>query len=446
VILLHKQITTSPLVEVRMYSLGGLLAEDEKTNGLGNFTMQMLPRGTKTRSAEQIAEFFDSVGGSLETSCGNNSWSWNMTCLKDDLSKSAEVYADVVNNPSFSDSEIPEMKQRIVAGIDSEDADWYQQANRFFRQQYFGSSKSPYQFITIGQKQIVSDATADQMRQWYENKILKGRRVIAIFGDVSLDDAQTMAKKYFGSGEKIESAVTSPLADQLKPASGEAAVEVQRVEVQKTDQPLAGIVIGFKSDSLVSRSSNFALDVLDTMTSGWGYPTGYLFDTLRGRGLVYIVQANDMPGVRGDLPGAFVVAAGCDPKNVNTVVDLILENIARCQGTDQDMQTDWFERSKLLINTGEAMDNETPEQQATTAALDELYGLGYDFHAHFAERINAVTLDQVREVARSRVRQCVVTVSTPMPDLVDKKTGTRTYSSFPPVDLTPRGVQHDVGK
>jgi len=186
--------------------------------------------------------------------------------------------------------------------------------------------------------------------------------------------------------------------------------------------------------------------VADTMTSGYGYPTGYLFDVLRGEGLVYVVHAFDLAGRNEKLPGTFIAYAGCDPNNVNRVVDAILENIARCQGTDQDMQKDWFERSKELITTGDAMDNETPAQQAQTAALDELYGLGYDYHSHFAERINAVTINQVREAARSKLTSCVVTVSTPLPDVVNKKTGKREYSSFPPVDLTPRGVQHDTGK
>jgi predicted Zn-dependent peptidase len=90
------------------------------------------------------------------------------------------------------------------------------------------------------------------------------------------------------------------------------------------------------------------------------------------------------------------------------------------------------------------MDNETPAEQATTAALDELMGLGYDYHDRFAARIEAVTLPDVRNVSAKRLTQCVVTVSTPAPDAVKVKTGKRTYNSFPPVDLTPRGVQHDA--
>jgi zinc protease len=445
VILLHKQITSTPLVDVRLYALGGLTREDQKTNGLGTLAMEMATRGTKSRSAQQIAEFFDSIGGDLAAECGNNSWYWTMTCMKPDLAKALDVYADVVNNPSFPDSELPGVKQRVLAGIESQDADWYTQAVRFFRKSYFSPGNSPYQFMPIGQKDVIASATAQQLQQWYNEKIINSRRVLAIFGDVDLSEAQSLAKQYFGAGPKVAAEVPAPPAENVKPAEGVASVNVTAVDVQKTEQALAGVVIGFKSDSIIGQPSLFPLTVADTMTSGYGYPTGYLHEILRGRGLVYVVHAIIMPGRSAQIPGTFMIYAGCDPRNVNEVVDVILENIARCQGSNQEMNADWFDRSKLLINTGEAMQNETPAQQATTAALDELYGLGYDYHDQFSQRINAVTLDQVRSVARARLREAVVTVSTPAPELVEKKTGVREYKTFPPVDLTPRGVQHDSG-
>jgi predicted Zn-dependent peptidase len=221
---------------------------------------------------------------------------------------------------------------------------------------------------------------------------------------------------------------------------------VERVEVQKTEQPLAGIFIGFDSHSIIGEPTQATLDMADTLTSGYGYPTGYIFETLRGRGLVYEADAQNWAGVSESVPGAFFAYAGCDPKNVNQVIDLILENVARLQGTPADIQENWFGRSKQLVVTSEAMGSETASQQATVAALDELYGLGYAWHEKFAERINAVTLEAVRAVGKERLSRCVVTVSTPEPEVVKVKTGKREYESFPPVDLTPRGVQHDVGK
>jgi zinc protease len=229
------------------------------------------------------------------------------------------------------------------------------------------------------------------------------------------------------------------------PETSEPVIRVERVAVQKTDQPLAGVVIGFHSNSVIGDPANFPIVVADTMCSGYTYPTGYLFETLRGRGLVYVVHAQNVPGRDASLPGTFMAYAGCDPGKVTEVVDLMLENIARLQGTPAEMQPTWFARSKQLINTTEAMNNETPSEQASTAAVDELLGVGYDYHKSFAERVNGVKLDDVRLAAHQRIWSCVVTICTPEPTRVATKAGLRTYDGFPPVDLTPRGVQHDTG-
>ncbi len=205
------------------------------------------------------------------------------------------------------------------------------------------------------------------------------------------------------------------------------------------------MVIGFHADSVIGAPYQPVIDMADCMTSGYGFPTGYIFEILRGRGLVYDANAYNFPGLNAKIPGAFVAYAGCEPKNVNEVVDVILESVARLQGSDADMQADWFKRSKRLIVTGDAIDSETPAAQASLAALDELYGLGYNYHDKFADRINSVSLDEIRKLAASRLRECVVTVSTPEPERVKIVAGPRSYKSFPTVDLTPRGVQHDTG-
>jgi len=203
--------------------------------------------------------------------------------------------------------------------------------------------------------------------------------------------------------------------------------------------------VGFASDSVLGEPDESALIVSQCLTGGYGYPTGYIFEILRGRGLVYEAATYNFPGRAVSLPGVFVAYAACEPKNVDQVVDVILENVARLQGTEQDLQPQWFDRCKDVITTTEALQTETPEEQASLAAVDELLGVGYNYHASFAPRINAVKLPMVQALARSRLRHCVVTICTPAPQLVKTAAGGRTYGSFPPVDLTPRGVKHDVG-
>ncbi len=447
-ILLHKRMANSPLVEIKMFALGGLTDEDAKNNGIGMLTMESLARGTRSKNAQQIAEFFDSIGGRLDTSCERNSWTWSVNCMKGDFEKAMDVFADVINNPAFADAEVAQMKERQVAAIESQDADWFQQATRYFKQQYFGPMNSPYQFIQTGKKETVEKLTPADLGKWYSGHVLKGRRVIAIFGDVDLDKAKAVAQEKLGGGDKINSEAESSHVAEHSGGGEENKpyVKVERVEVQKTEQPLAGIVIGYDSASVVGDPANYSIDVADTMCSGFTYPTGYLHEILRGRGLVYMVHAQNWPGKSAKMPGTFLVYAGCDPGKVNEVIDIILENIARLQGSEKDTQPGWFERSKQLITTADSLDHETPAQQAMQAALDELYGLGYDFHDQFIRKIDAVKPSEVTKIAHTRLTNCVVTVSTPAPDDVKIKTGERTYGSFPPVDLTPRGVQHDAGK
>jgi zinc protease len=446
VVLLHKFIATTPLISIKMYTQGGVTAEDEKNNGIGNLAMQLLTRGTTTRSAEQIAEFLESIGASVDAGCGNNSWYWEGSSLKGDIDKTFDVFADIVNNPAFSDAEVSAMKQRLAAEIGEQDSDWTDQAMRFFKKSYYGPRNSPHQFLPLGTAQNLQKLTADDLKHWYHDKILAGPRVLAIFGDISLDSATALATKYFGTGAPLPAQKPVTAADAVIPSmpAGPASVNVERVEIQKTEQPLAGIVIGFDCNSVITHPDAPILDVADCLTSGYSGGSGYLYDVLRGKGLVYVVQTENVPGVTPADPGTFVAYAGCDPQRVNEVVDLILENMARLQGSPADIQTDWFDRSKQLIITADALDNETPDAQASTAALDELYGLGYGWHRGFADRINAVKLDQLQAEARSGLSKCVVTICTPAPELVKEQAGNRVYNSFPKVDLTPRGVQHDM--
>jgi len=446
-VVLHRRITTTPLVEINMYALGGVTAEDANDNGVGNLAMALLPRGTTTRSAEQIADFFDLTGGALETRCGDNTWYWNVTCTKDDFARAMEVYADVVNNPAFAADETSEMKKRTLAAIGEEDAAWDNQAFRYFKSQYFGPMHSPYQFQAIGTAQNVSRFTPGDLKSWYQGKILAAPRVIAIFGDIDKDTAVAMAGKYFGGAHLPAVSKMDPPAAPVSAdvATTRPTVVVDRVAIQKTEQDVAAVFIGFDSNSEIGEPSEAALIVSQCLTGGYGYPTGYIFETLRGQGWSYEAASLHRPGRSDEYRGTFLVYAVCDPKNINKVTSSMIQNMARLQGTKADIQEDWFTRCKGMITTAKALATEKPSDQAAQAATDELFGVGYDYHLGFSDRIDGVTLPQVQELARQRLSHCVVTICTPNPEKVEIAAGPYGYDSFPPIDLTPRGVQHDVG-
>ncbi len=191
--------------------------------------------------------------------------------------------------------------------------------------------------------------------------------MLAIYGDVDVEQARKLAGEYFGKG-KTNDLGPLPKFAVLSGATGKPMVDVRDVKVQKTEQALAGIVIGFKSDSVIGDPTNNILDDAQTMAGGWDIRPGICLKRSAARVWFMSCRIKTTPGRNEKLPGDFVVYAGCDPSKVNEVVDQILLNIARLQGTNADMQEDWFSRSKLLITVADAMDQETPAQQASTAA------------------------------------------------------------------------------
>jgi len=206
------------------------------------------------------------------------------------------------------------------------------------------------------------------------------------------------------------------------------------------------VVIGFDSDGVVGDPNNYTAIRAYTLAGGYAYPTGYIFETLRGLGLVYEAATYIVPGQSAKWPTAMISYAGCDPKNVNIVVDKILLNIARLQGTPTDIDTDWFDRGRDLITTNHALEIETPDAQAEQTALDELMGCGYDYNDQFNDKINAVSIPDIQAYARARLRDCVVTICTSDADAVTVTPGKRVYTEpFEVVNLTPRGIQHDTG-
>src|SRR5205814_3883305 len=132
-------------------------------------------------------------------------------------------------------------------------------------------------------------------------------------------------------------------------ASGQYLINVKQVKINQSPNPQTGVIIGFNSRSVVGEQDNFQLTVADNMCSGYGYPTGYIFEILRGRGLVYDANAMIFPGRSQELPGTFLAYVGCDAKNADECIDVILENIARLQGTRSEEHTSELQSLRHLV-------------------------------------------------------------------------------------------------
>jgi zinc protease len=397
--LLVKENHTVPLVAIYATFLGGVRFENEKDNGVSNFMSSMLIKGTKSRTAQQIAEEMESIGGAISPISGNNSFGVSVSVLKRDFDKGLDVLADVIMNPTFDQNEMEKKRNDLLAAIKQQEDDPFSLAGKLCRQTLYKTH--PYRFQTIGSAETISNMKQEDLMDFYKKYCIPNNMVIAIFGDVDANEVTAKVEKAF---EKFQYGTFSP--PQI--TAEEPITSVRNVEVQK-EITQAIIYMGFLGIT-VSDEDRHPLEVLDAVLSGISLPGGRLHERLRSNQLVYFDHAYSVPGLD---PGIFGIYAGTTPDKLDTVMGIIKEEI---EGLQKDLISDEeLDRGKKMCISVKQIGLQTNSDQAFIMGLDELYKLGYDNIMHYEDQINAVTKEDVKRMAGKYLQldKCAIAIVKP---------------------------------
>jgi zinc protease len=227
--------------------------------------------------------------------------------------------------------------------------------------------------------------------------------VIGVYGDIP-PDIFSMVEKSFSS---IRSSDYAPPDVPPEPPRQRSVKKVY----PGSSPHIAGIYVGYPGISYLDTKTAAVFEVIDAMTSGIGYPGGWLHSKLRGERLVYVVHAFNVSGID---PGHFGIYAGCDPSNIEKALHVIQNEIGRLEKGDfSDKEV--TEAQKLCV-LSEKLSYETPGQIAMRENLDTLYGLGHDFHETYEQRISSVTRENIIETAKKYFKHRLTVVTAPDTD------------------------------
>ena len=155
--LLVREDPRLPLVSMVAVFRGGLLAETPETNGITRLMAKVLLKGTKTRTAEQIADTIEAVGGSIGSDAGNNSFSVSLDVTQPDFKLGAELLSDVLLNATMPEKAITREKEVQLAGIKEEEEQLTTVARNILREALFPGH--PYALRGKGSVQSVAKLT-----------------------------------------------------------------------------------------------------------------------------------------------------------------------------------------------------------------------------------------------------------------------------------------------
>lgn len=387
--LIVRENHAAPTVAIVVTALGGNRLEPAGKAGMSNLVAEMLTRGTRKRTAPQIAAIVDQLGGNLDGFSGYNSWGLRSQWLAADWRKGLSLVQESLLTPSFPAEELTGIKNQVTAQLQEQEDDPTAAASLLLRRTYYGDY--PYGRSALGETSQIPAITAADVRRFWERTLQPRSMVMTVYGDVNAEEVRRAVEYQFGTFKG------SP--EELRaPAAPPALARFTSRTTAKPGLAQAVLFLGYPGIN-VQNPDRYAVDILDAALSGANLPGGRLHQRLRDNQLVYVVHAFDQPGL--DL-GMFVVYAASTKANRPEVQRVIEEEIARIK--EAPISAAELAAAKSMMIAAHAIDNQTNLAQATSAASDELFGLGYGEQARFEAAINAVTAADVQRVAQKYLR------------------------------------------
>ena len=368
-----------PLIHFQAAARAGLPSENPQNNGLNQLFASTFPKGTATRSADEIANALESLGASISASAGNNALLVQASGLSADLLPIMEVFADVILNPTFPAEAIAREKASQLASLEEALAD---PLHRCFAQlratHYTGTG---YGLDSLGTVESLGKITHADLAAHHARHFNAANLTLAVSGDFDPDFLIGLLETFF------EDLPTGEIWNA--PASTASLGVSADLTLPKKQAVLA---IGYPGTH-VSGVDRHALAFLQEHSSDMAGP---LFGRIREElGLAYRVGATQFLGYDS---GLFTFYLATSPEQLDLARTELLKEIAKIAA--EGIPADTFERVRSTVLSGAAIQQQSISSNARHAALDLLFGHPADTHRLLPEIYEKLTPQEVCAVAR----------------------------------------------
>jgi predicted Zn-dependent peptidase len=378
---LVREAIAAPVVAVSLQATGGSRLETEATAGITNLLQRTLIRGTKHRSAVQIAEALEEIGGTVDASGAVESAEIRGQALARHWEALLEIVAEIVVEPALAPGEVDRERRLVLSQIRTRADTPFPAALDALLRELHGAH--PYAWPSQGTVPSVRGLTRERLLAHYREVYRPERMVLAVSGQVTAERVTRAAARLFG---KLPRTAGASLAAGPSPAPSGA----RRVLVRAAQQ--AQVLVGYLGPGL--REPDYpALRVLGAALGGG--MAGRLYTEIRARrGLAYLVGVLT-PFREG--PAFFVAYLGTAPGTASTAEQAMLREIDRVR--TEGLRDDEVERARAHVLGGLALDRRTNARQAWYLAFFEAVGAGWDFPDRYARALEAVTARDVQRAA-----------------------------------------------
>ena len=382
---LYRQRPGSGLLSLVMATEGGQRAEFDGAfvPGIFNAMASNLARATSRLSPEECSWMIESSGADLSSFSGKDSLGFRLTCLTQDHERLTDLLLEMMLDPRFPRQQFETFQREAQEYFRHQADSPGSLCMRRLQNAVLGAH--PYGRDLAGTSEQVAAMTPEILYESYQRWIQSGPWVIAGCGDLPPELVMRLLENGLRDFNPTSEARVFDSDHVPSPRS------VSR-ETIPMDRQQVHFAVGMPGPGW-SSPDRYAVDVLCNILGGTG---GRMFTTLRDRdGLAYSVAPVLSYGKNRGLVGAYIACSQEKLAAAEAGIWRELEEMAAKGPTDQEMA-----RSKNFIKGNHVMELQSGESQASTMALMELYGVGYNAWLEYPGQIEGVGSRAVTEAAR----------------------------------------------
>jgi zinc protease len=371
-----------PIISVRFLVKSGS-AQDGDLPGLASLTGELLTKGTTTRSALQVAEEIDYVGGQLASGSDWDATYVSATVLTKHLDVGFSLLADVAGDPIFSEEEIERGRQQRLTTLIRRKDDAGHLAEAELNSAIFDGHQ--YAKPQIGTERSVKALTRADFLDFHKRYFIPSNTILAVVGDISPGGVMPRIEKLFGSRKR-----------QPQPADSlEQPEDLEKMSIRVVDKPGAvqsAIRVGHVG--IARKSHDFISIVVLNMLLGGYFNSRININLREGKGYTYGAQTTfDVRKFRGP----FIASVDVRNEVTDSAISEILYELQRIR--EEPVTPEELNRVKEFLIGSFPLQIETPNQIASKVIDLELYDLPRDFYDTFNDHVEAVTAQDLLHTA-----------------------------------------------
>ncbi|HEX8071029.1 MAG TPA: pitrilysin family protein [Pyrinomonadaceae bacterium] len=374
-----------PLVTASLYVKTGGEADPGELAGLADMTASLLTKGTDKRSAPEIADAVEALGGTLESGAGWDRSTATVNVMSPRFAQALTILAEVVRRPTFKDEEIERLRQQYLDDLQVALGDPGQLASYAVGRVVFGDA--PYGHPLNGTPESIARIKRADIQGLHARYYRPDNAILVIGGDITPARAFQLAQQNFGDWAKP----ATPLPAGSQPKTNATAAKPRIVVIDKPDAGQAAVYVA-RQGLKRSDPDYYRGIVANSVLSGY---SGRLNQEIRiKRGLSY--GARSALEVRREV-GPFSASAQTKNQSGAEVAGLLLGELERLAKGDLPDAELTPRKAVLIGNFGRNLETSTG-LVAQVGAL-ALYGLSLDEINRYINNVQAVTAADVQKFA-----------------------------------------------